>query len=216
MNHNPLIFNKFTRIIKKQPQSIQTYTNMLTQNFIHALENSTAHRPIRDILSVEVINHPELLPVLMEIALDINNKNHYKACWTLELVLEHNINWLSDYLDDICKKLPRYKHEGAIRSISKICMFSAKQHLKNKKKDAIFLTQNQSQQIIETCFDWLINDTKVASKVYAIRALFEFGKLQEWIYPELQEILTKDFAHHSPAYQSASKEILQKMAKKKP
>ncbi|MDR6967843.1 hypothetical protein J2X31_001857 [Flavobacterium arsenatis] len=181
--------------------------------FIQALENSTAHRPIRDRLSGEVIDNLELLPVLMEIAFDINNKNHYKACWTLELVLEHNINWLSEYLDDFCEKLQHYKHEGAIRSISKICMFSAKQHLKDKKKGGDFLTEDQSQQIIENCFDWLINDAKVASKVYAMRTLFEFGKLHDWIYPELQEILPKDFAYHSPAYHSASKEILQKIAK---
>ncbi|RZK09770.1 MAG: hypothetical protein EOO46_12830 [Flavobacterium sp.] len=184
-------------------------------NFIQALENSTAHRPIRDRLSGKVIDNLELLPVLMGIALDVNNKNHYKACWTLELVLEYNINWLSDYLEEFCKKLPLYKHEGAIRSISKICMFSAKQHLKNTKKNLAFLTENQSQQIIETCFDWLINDTKVASKAYAMRALFEFGKLHDWIYPELKEILPKDFASHSPAYHSASKEILQKIAKAK-
>jgi len=181
--------------------------------FIKALENSTAHRPIRDRLSGEVIDNAKLFPVLMEMALDVNNKNHYKACWTLELVLEHHIDWLSDHLDDFCEKLPQFSHEGAIRSISKICMFSAKEHLKNKKKDHTFLTENQSQQIIEACFDWLINDTKVASKAYAMRALFEFGKLHDWIYPELQEILPKDFANHSPAYQSASKEILPKIAK---
>lgn len=188
---------------------------MAGEMFIQALENSTAHRPIRDKLSGEVIDNPELFPILMEIALDVQNKNHHKACWTLELVLEHNITWLSDYLDDFCQKLPLYKHEGAIRSISKICMFSAKQHLKSKKKDSLFLTEKQSQQIIETCFDWLINDTKVASKAYAMRALFELGKLHDWIYPELQEILPKDFAHHSPAYHSASKEILQKISKGK-
>jgi len=187
---------------------------MTAITFIQALGNSTAHRPIRDRLSGEVIDNPELLPVLIGIALDVNNKNHYKACWTLELVLEYNIDWLSDYLYDFCQKLPAFSHEGAIRSISKICMFSAKQHLKNKKKDETFLTEEQTQQIIETCFDWLINDTKVASKVYAMRALFEFGKLYDWINPELKQILPKDFANHSAAYHSASKEILQKIAKK--
>lgn len=188
----------------------------LISNFIQALENSTAHRPIRDRLSRHVIQNPELFPVLMSMAFDLKNKNHYKACWTLELVLEYNIDWLSSYFDDFCEKLPHFSHEGAIRSISKICMFSAKQHLKSKKKNLSFLTETQMQQIIETCFDWLINDIKVASKVYAMRTLFEFGKLQHWIYPELKEILLKDFVAHSPAYQSASKEILQKIAKIKP
>lgn len=181
--------------------------------FVLALENSTAHRPIRDLLSREVIKKTELLPVLISMAFDLKNKNHYKACWTLELVLEHNINWIADYFEDFCEKLPSFSHEGAIRSISKICMFSAKQHLISKKKNLSFLTEKQIQQIIETCFDWLINDTKVASKVYALRALFEFGKLHHWIYPELKEILLKDFTTHSPAYQSASKEVLKKIAK---
>lgn len=183
-------------------------------DFIHALENSTAHRPIRDILSGEVFDDPKLLPVLMNMALNVRNKNHYKACWTLELVIEHNINWLSDYLDVFCKKLRLFSHDGAIRSISKICMFAAKHHLKSKKQNNPFLTEKQSQQIIETCFDWLINDTKVASKAYAMRALFEFGKIYDWIYPELKEILSKDFAAHSPAYHAASKEILKKMGNK--
>ena len=147
----------------------------------------------------------------MGIALDVNNENHYKACWTLELVIEHNINWLTDYVDQFCNTLPSFSHVGAIRSISKICMLAAKQHLKSLKTNNTFLTEKQAQQIIETCFDWLINDTKVASKAYAMRALFEFGKLYDWIYPELQEILSKDFANHSPAYQASSKEILKKI-----
>lgn len=147
----------------------------------------------------------------MDIALDTNNENHYKACWTLELVIEHNINWLSDYLDPFCNTLSSFSHVGAIRSISKICMFAAKHHLKNLKKSTSFLTEKQAQQIIEASFDWLINDTKVASKAYAMRALFEFGKHYDWIYPELHEILSKDFGNHSPAYQAASKEILKKI-----
>lgn len=147
----------------------------------------------------------------MDIALDVKNKNHYKACWTLELVIEHNINWLTGYLDQFCNTLPSFSHVGAIRSISKICMFASKQHLKSLKNNTIFLTEKQAQQIIETSFDWLISDTKVASKAYAMRALFEFGKQYDWIYPELHEILSKDFANHSPAYQAASKEILKKI-----
>lgn len=188
---------------------------MVTQDFIKALENSTAHRPVRDQLSTEVLQDPELYIVLIKKALDPTDKNHYKACWTLELVLEQKIDWLANYLEDFCKMLPSFSHDGAIRSISKICMFTGKHHLKLRKRNQDFLTEKQVQYIIETCFDWLINDTKVASKVYAMRTLFEFGKLHQWIYTELKEILPKDFISHSPAYHAAAKEILQKIAKAK-
>jgi hypothetical protein len=180
--------------------------------FTQAIESSTAHRPIRDTLSGMVLHDPELLPVLIGVALDVQNKNHHKAGWILELVLENNIECLVPYLDVFCRTLSSFSNESSIRSISKICMFAAKYHLKKK---ATFLTENQVQLIIETCFDWLITDTKVASKVYAMRALFEFGKLQDWIYPELQEILPKDFANQSAGYHSASKKLLQLMAKVK-
>lgn len=188
---------------------------MLAEDFIQALENSTAHRPIRDQLAAEVLQNPELYRVVIEKALDPTDKNHHKACWTLELVLENQIGWLANYLEEFCKMLPAFSHDGAIRSISKICMFTGKHHLKLKKRNQYFLTEKQAQSIIETCFDWLIRDTKVASKVYAMRTLFEFGKLHSWIYIELNEILPKDFASHSSAYHAAAKEMLKKMAKAK-
>lgn len=178
--------------------------------FRHKIANSTAHRPIRDELSGEVFNDSSLFDELMEMALDLKDKNHYKACWTLELVLEKEIDWLGEYLSRFCETLPLYKHEGAVRSVSKVCLFSVKNHL--KRRDG-FLSPEQLQQITETCFDWLIADTKVASKAYAMRALYLIGKNEDWVYPELKVILQQGFPEHSPAYKAAAKEILQKIAR---
>jgi hypothetical protein len=144
----------------------------------------------------------------METALDCNDKSHYKACWILELVLENNIHWLTEYLESFTACLNSYKHEGAIRSVSKICLFAAHHYQKTRLK---FLTEAQAQLVIEACFDWLIKDTKVASKAYAMRALYEFGKQQQWIHDELRHILPQGFPDHSPAYRAASKEILKKI-----
>ena len=38
--------------------------------------------------------------------------------------------------------------------------------------------------------------------------LFEIGKTQDWIYPELRVILEKDVNGNSPAYKSIAKRIL--------
>lgn len=174
------------------------------------ISNSTAHRPIRDELSGEVFDNSSLFHELMEMALDLKDKNHYKACWTLELVLEKEIDWLGEYLSRFCKTLPLYKHEGAVRSVSKICLFSVKNHSKRRNG---FLSPAQLQQITETCFDWLITDTKVASKAYAMRTLYLIGKNEDWVYPELQVLLQQGFHEHSPAYKAAAKEILQKISR---
>jgi len=172
------------------------------------IANSTAHRPIRDVLSGLVFNDPNLLQELMAMALNTSDKNHHKACWTLELVMEAHIEWLTPYLNHFCPTLAQYSHEGALRSVAKICMFAAGYN----QKHAGFLNAGHLTQITEACFDWLINPAgKVATKAYAMRTLFIIGKKEGWIYPELQRILSEDFVKHSPAYKAAAKELLLKL-----
>lgn len=175
--------------------------------FQKKIANSTAHRPIRDEISGMVINDLSLLPEMMAMALDVTDKNHHKACWSLELVMEENIRWLQPYLEDFCNRLTAYKHEGALRSVSKIVMFAVAEEDNHPGS----LTPAMRQQITEACFDWLIGDIKVATKAYAMRALYSLGKKENWIYPELKIILQQDFPHHSAGYKAAAKDILKKI-----
>jgi hypothetical protein len=174
------------------------------------IANSTAHRPIRDLLSGMVFSNHNLLAEMIEMALNTQDKDHYKACWSLELVLERHISWLGPYLDGFCTTLPLYRHEGAIRSVSKMCLFAV---LHNKKHPG-FLNTKQQAAFTEACFDWLIDPNgKVAAKAYAMRALYILGKKEAWIYPELHRILSEDFSKHTAAYKAAAKETLAKLAK---
>lgn len=176
-------------------------------DFCKRIANSTAHRPIRDLLSGMVLSDPRLLTELLQMAFDVTDKNHHKACWTLELVMDAKIEWLAPYLDVFCGVLPQYRHEGALRSVSKICLFAVKKHQKQP-----FLSPYHIEQITASCFDWLIDPAgKVATKAYAMRALYLLGKKDDWIYPELQRILSEDSIKHTAAYKAAAKEILKKL-----
>ena len=179
----------------------------MDRSFYESVSKNTAHRPIRDYHAGLVFEHPALLADLMELALNVSDKNHHKACWILELVLEKRIDWLSTFLNRFCETLPHFLHDGAVRSIAKICLFAAIEHSKTRT----FLSQEHLKIITEVCFDWLIGETKVASKAYAMRALFETGKFQNWVYAELQVILDLGYAQHSAAYRVAAKEILKKI-----
>jgi hypothetical protein len=184
----------------------------MENNFYNTIANSTAHRPIRDVISGEVFASSELFPILLKIALDVNDKNHHKACWSLELVLESKIEWLTEYLDVFCNTLQQYTHQGALRSVSKICLFVIGNELKVRKSGSRFTESKHNEQIITACFDWLINpDGKVATKVYAMRTLFLLGKENDWIYPGLTRILSEDASKHTAAYISAAKNILKKI-----
>lgn len=179
----------------------------MNQALYQSIAKSTAHRPIRDYHAGLVFENLSLLDDLMGFALDTQDQNHYKACWILELVLEKNTEWLAPYLDRFCETLPQFKHDGAVRSISKICKFAATRHQKTQH----FLSDAQLKTITEVCFDWLIGEAKVASKAYAMRALLQNGKTESWIYPELSVVLEMGYSQHSAAYQAAAKEILKKI-----
>jgi hypothetical protein len=167
------------------------------------IANSTAHRASREQNAHFILDNPELFSGLLNLALNTNDKNHHKACWILELVLEEKPHLLVPFLAFFCETLSTISNDGALRSISKICMFLAK---------TISLTESQEQKIIESCFDWLILENgKVATKAYTIRALFEFGKKSDWIYPELKRILEDDYIKHSAAYKAVAREILKKI-----
>lgn len=154
-----------------------------------------------------MLDNPELLPDLLDIAFDVKDKSHHKACWILELVMEAKIEWLIPHLDLFCDALAHYRDESAIRPISKICLFAVTRHHKQP-----FLSAKHSEQITEACFDWLIDPNgKVAAKAYAMRALFLIGKKEGWIYPELQRILSEDSVKHTAAYKAAARDILRRI-----
>ena len=172
------------------------------------VEKSTAHRHSRDLISDFVLANPGTLTELLEMSLDVKSPFHHKACWNLELVLEQKIDWLAPSLSRFCETLPMFTDESALRSISKICLFITRRHF--SKKDG-FASDEQLEQIASSCFDWLIGNSKVATKAYSMRALFLLGRKFDWIHSELSEILPKDFSMHSSAYQAVAREILKKL-----
>jgi hypothetical protein len=184
----------------------------MATEFQKNLDSVTGHRANRDKCADEVLGNPALFPDLIRLCFLTSNKNAAKACWILELVCYEKLEWLQEYLDIFCSNIKNLTDESAIRPAAKICLLLTISHFKKKE---ILLTENQLQQITETCFDWLMTDVKVASKCYAIRALHLLGNHFDWIHPELKIILDKDYTNHSAAYKAVGREILKKINKPK-
>ena len=175
----------------------------MNEELYKKIANSTVYRSSREENAALILNEPSLFCYLVSMALHTTDTNHFKACWILEIVLVKRLQLITDSLPEFCSALSDFTNDSATRAVAKICMFISR-HLS--------LTVIQEQQITESCFDWLINtNKKVATKVYAARALYELGKTRKWIYPELERILTDDYPKHSSAYKAAAREILKKI-----
>lgn len=174
------------------------------------LDFVTAHRESRLKYAQEVLENQKYFEELVAICLSPTDKNNHKACWILEFVAAEKLIWLEPHLDFFCCKVKVLKNESSIRPIAKVMQLLIQSHYK-KAANGIFLSEENIQLCIESSFDWLISDSKVATKAHAIRNLYLLGNHYDWIHPELQLILHKDYATHSYAYQAVAREVLKKI-----
>ncbi|REG98162.1 hypothetical protein [Flavobacterium aquicola] len=174
------------------------------------LDYVNAYRENRLKAAREIIENKDYFDELVSISFSPSDKNNHKACWILEFVSYEKLIWLQPHLDFLFENLKHLKEESSLRPIAKVIQLLVKSHYTKDEND-IFLSEENLQNCIEASFDWLINDTKVATKAYSIRTLYLLGNHYDWIHPELQIILNKDYADHSAAYKAVAKEVLKKI-----
>ncbi|MCM0668751.1 hypothetical protein [Flavobacterium tyrosinilyticum] len=174
------------------------------------LDYVNAYRENRLKAAQDVLENPTLFSELVSICFSPEDKNNHKACWILEFVSYEELHWLQPHLDFFCSNLKVLKDESSMRPIAKVTQLLIKSHYK-KNENGIKLSEENLQDCIEASFDWLINDTKVATKAYSIRTLYILGNYYDWIHPELKVIIDKDFGDHSAAYKAVAKEVLKKI-----
>ncbi len=173
-------------------------------HFFNRMSNSNASTNCRNGIRDFVLQNPEYLDEVVAFGTDLENKNQYKGVWIIEMLAETHPELLTPYIDKIADTASKYKHESAIRGISRAINF-----LSRSKK--ITLTEDQEEKFIEISLDRLIGDDKVAPKAFAMYTLGHFAKKHDWLKEELRNIIDKDFANQSAGYKAAAREVLRKI-----
>ena len=161
-----------------------------------------------------VLSHPDLIPKLLEILFMVDDKISPRAGWVLEFMCSDKIETIIPFLDVFTTHIHKVHLDSAVRPVAKICELLAKSYtdkIDNTIKKA--LNETHKERIIETCFDYMINDEKVAAKAYGMTTLFMLGKGYDWVHPELELILKQDFQSQSAAYKARARQILKKLKK---
>lgn len=173
----------------------------MNSTFLDQLSKINASTENRNRMRDFVLQQPELLQELIAFGTDLNNKNHHKGVWIIEMLAEHQTEMLFPFIDTVCKTISEYKNDSAIRGISRVAYFLG-------TSDKIRLSESQQEKLTEICLDWLIRDERVACKVYAMKTLHHFGKTEPWIADEVKEIVSRDYTTQSAGYKAAAREIL--------
>ncbi|CAM1340691.1 adenylosuccinate lyase [Tenacibaculum amylolyticum] len=162
-----------------------------------------------------VLEQPELIEDLVNITFDTENKLSIKAAWILEWICTHHgVNYIHPYLSFFTQNLHTVTLDSAIRPCAKICEHLATAYTsKNDTETKHVLADTHIDLIIETGFDWLITEQKIAVKAYTMNTLFLFGKTKDWVHPELDHIIRTKVIHESKGCAARGRKILNLIAK---
>lgn len=171
---------------------------------------TNAKRIYRDKAAKDILEQPYLIPKLIGKIYDIEDPLHIKAAWVFELVCLEDMTLLNPYIHDFISGMPFLKHESSLRPVSKICsLWSAYYFAENAEK--IFLSKEDKEQIISCNFDWLIEEHKVATQVFAMDTLKLWGYEEDWIHQELRSVLEKNTDSGTKGYKAHARKLLKNL-----
>lgn len=163
-----------------------------------------------------LIDNQEWIPKVLEILFKVDDKISPRAAWVLEFMCKENLEKMIPFLDTFTQNMHQVHQDSAVRPVAKICEYLVKAYYaKTENKIKKELLPKHREKIIEVCFDYMINDEKIAPKAYAMYTLFLLGNDYDWIHPELVLILERDYQMQSSGYKARAKQIIKKIKTKK-
>jgi len=161
-----------------------------------------------------VIDDSNLIPKLLDILFMVDDKISCRAAWVFEFMCGENLEASIPYLDQFTEHMNRVHLDSAVRPVAKVCEYLIKAYYsKDDSKIKTALLPKHKERIVEACFDWMINDEKIAPKAYAMNTLFLLGQDYDWIHPELVMILERDYQMQSSGFKARARHILKKVKK---
>ena len=169
-----------------------------------------AKRIYRDKAAEDILENLDLIPKLIDKIYDIEDPLHIKAAWVLELVCLEHIMLINPYIHQFINGMSTLKHESSLRPVSKVCSLWSAYYF-SESPDEVFISEQDIEQIISCNFDWLIEDHKVATQVYAMDSLKLWGNKENWVHQELKSVLQKDAYAGSRGYKAHARKILKNL-----
>ena len=184
---------------------------MSNKQLIDILKDLTnAKRVYRDKAAKEILQNTHLIPELIDKVFDIVDPLHIKAAWVLELVCLDHINLLNPSIRKFISGMSSLTHESALRPVSKICRIWSLHYFSTIPFEPV-ISKNEKEQIISCNFDWLIEDHKVATQVFAMDTLYLWGKQEKWVHPELRSVLEKNTDSGTSGYRAHARKLLKNL-----
>ncbi|TXJ90974.1 hypothetical protein [Flagellimonas pelagia] len=167
-----------------------------------------------DVLVDQMSPFPELAEQLFNEVLLEDKEGTFNASWTFDNLMRKKLDYLLPFFGTFVGSLSCLKTESCIRPLAHVCEMVCVAYF--KKKDLAFvknITDEQLEQMMTCCFDWLISPMNMAPKVFSMTSLYYLGMKFSWVHPELKQVLLDTCPTGTTGYQNRAKKTLDKLAR---
>ncbi|TKD60709.1 adenylosuccinate lyase [Flavobacterium sp. ASW18X] len=188
---------------------------MNTASFVQKLNQKRLNKDEILTLVELVLDKPELMHPLITTSFEQDAlKTSFNASWVLDHTLRNEKTLLLPYLNLYIEGLATVQTESCLRPFAHIVQLTCIAYYKEKHFSFRQVLQKKHLETLTTlCFDWLIGEHKVATKVFAMTSLYYLGLDFLWIHPQLQGILETEIHTGTAGYQSRAKKTLDLLQK---
>lgn len=177
-----------------------------------ALESGRISTPRRDEIVNDILqstNAVALTGHLLQLVFEEDKTDLWQSSWVFDNVMRKRLSLLLPHIEIFCSSLTSLHSESVIRPMAHTCESLVLQYFKKRDVKVIqTLDTLHLEKIAEACFDWLIGEYKVASKVFAMTSLFYLGEKFDWIRPELKQVIEQQIANGSAGFKSRGSKTL--------
>ncbi|UJH67663.1 adenylosuccinate lyase [Allomuricauda sp. SCSIO 65647] len=185
----------------------------MTKEQLHQKLNSGRLSKVQiDGLVAELEQHPELVGHLLQEVFEEDKGDTFNASWTFDHLMRKKLPYLLPFLQPFVDGLETLRSQSCIRPMAHVCELLTIAYF--KKKDPAFqknISDENLEQLVTVCFDWLIGQNKVAAKVFAMTSLSHLGEKFDWVHPELKMVLEQTISSGTAGYKNRAKKTLDRL-----
>ena len=153
-----------------------------------------------ELLLHELNTQPSLVPEFVQLALNNNHPNGWRALYIVDKLNDKHPEWIEPYLPEMIERLKTENHHGKKRHLLKL------------------ISQNEihtehSGFLVEYCLGVFTSSGEpVANRVHAMQILFNISELEPDLKPELLEVIQQEIEFHpTPGIRSRGTKLAKKL-----
>jgi len=153
-------------------------------------------------------HRPDLVKPLLDEVFRQDKEGEFNASWVFDHLMRKQLAFLVPHIDYFMNGIAKLTTESCMRPMAHTCELLTEAYFRKRQPQFTTIAVDDLEPLVSVCFDWLIGNHKVATKVFAMTSLFYLGFHFTWIHPQLKPVLEDTIAKGTAGYKNRGQKLL--------